>query len=131
MFEIEGVWVCAYVCLRVCEYACMCTLPGQDIEADILEINTSISLCLTLYKESDSPQLRKEKKGSEREKRNKGVLMTIDLWVWAGSHPLIRLRQRPMGGLSLPLLLPHSFFSCRGHQSSVIIPLSFTLLRCP
>lgn len=47
--------------------------------------------------------------------------MTIDLWVGTGSLPLITLTQRPMGGLSLPLLLPHSFFChldsllCSGH----------------
>lgn len=37
--------------------------------------------------------------------------MTIDLWVWTWSRLLIRLIQRPMGGLSLPLLLPHPFLS--------------------
>ena len=56
------------VCACVCGYVCVRTLSRQDIGADIWEINTRISLCLTLYTQSDSPLLRKEKKGGEGEK---------------------------------------------------------------
>lgn len=42
--ERGDVWVWC-VCLCVC----VCSLSRQDIGADICEINTSISLCLTLY----------------------------------------------------------------------------------
>jgi len=45
-------------------------LLRQDIGADIWEINTSISLCLTLYTQSDPPLLREEKEGRERERRS-------------------------------------------------------------
>lgn len=69
MFEFEV--VCQCVC--VCEYVCVCTPSRQDIGADIWEINTSISLCLTLYieRECDPPlPVREENKGNEEEKRN-------------------------------------------------------------
>lgn len=57
----------------------------------------SPSICLAM----------REKREWEREKKQWGVLMTIDLQVWVGSLPLIRLRWRPMGGPSLPPLLLH------------------------
>ena len=53
------------VCVCVSEYVCVCTLSRQDIGTDIWEINTSISLCLTLYTQTDPPFLEKEKKGSK------------------------------------------------------------------
>lgn len=49
MSEVES--VCSWACVNICR--CVHTLSGQDVGADISKINTSISLCLTLYTQSD------------------------------------------------------------------------------
>lgn len=107
-----------------CQTSC---IHGALLSLSALEWRTRNGPPHSIHSQTPPPQApspsiclaMREKREWEREKKQWGVLMTIDLQVWVGSLPLIRLRWRPMGGPSLPPLLLHFLLVllCREHRS--------------